>query len=575
MAHVHACARCGQRHRDESTCPALMVGETLAGRFSVVRLVGAGGTASVFKAQNTSIGRFVALKVLHPHLRGNAAAVERFVREGRAMSRVRHEGVVDVLDLVTLDDGAPMLVLEYVRAQTLASEIIRHGAFALPRAMDLIGQLLAVLSAVHERELVHRDLKPANLLVGIGARGKERLKLADFGFAMSLDRAGDRREASRVRMTPPGRVVATPRYLAPELLRGSDGADVRIDVYGAGLVLFEMLTGHAAFESEHLDDLADAILHARPPSAAARVRELPPEIDAIIARALARHPGERFPNAHTMLDALRPFGASADIVDAEPTDTNALTGPNALPAEAYAAAMFRVSSDPPARSPVPRATPRNSDPPRLTVVRNGRAPRLDADPLSTESALADVSRVRGAIIATTLQALREQFGVTAVEDLLDRLPSALRAAVEPPIDHERWYSGAIMTLTVERADAVLGSGDGSLCIAFGRHVARALLPEAHASLFRDATPESALIEAGSLWKHYFEVGALRVPSVGRGYGKLELRDTVASRRSTCLAVAGFVETLVELAGGREVEMVIPTCRAHGDATCTFDVNWMA
>ncbi|MEI8255899.1 MAG: aminotransferase class III-fold pyridoxal phosphate-dependent enzyme, partial [Deltaproteobacteria bacterium] len=409
------------RHRDRADCPAQRVGRTVAGRYTIVRLVGTGGTATVFKAQNTAIGRFVALKILHPHLRSHVAAIERFEREGRAMSRVRHQGVVDVLDLTSTDDGLPMLVLEYVRARTLAAEIRRSGPFALARAVDLTGQLLAVLAVVHEQRLVHRDIKPTNLLVGVDTRRRERLKLADFGLAASLDRATEQGDSHRVRMTPPGRVVATPRYLAPELLRGSDGVDPRVDIYGAGLVMFEMLTGRPAFESEHLDDLADAILHGHSPSVAARVRDVPPGIDEIIARALARHPGERFPNAQTMLDALRPFGAVADVIDAEPTDTNVLAPRNSLPAVAYAGALHaRRSSGAPALAPLsrhPSGLPHSSSPPRVPPsvspgaadaapgspgIEAARTLHLDPDPLSTESALADLLAARGSDIAAVI-----------------------------------------------------------------------------------------------------------------------------------------------------------------------------
>ncbi len=588
-----ACARCGLRHRDDADCAALRVGRTVAGRYTIVRLVGAGGSATVFKAQNTAIGRFVALKILHPHLRGNAVAVERFEREGRAMSRVRHEGVVDVLDLTSTDDGLPTLVLEYVRARTLASEIRRTGPFALTRAVELTGQLLAVLAAVHERRLVHRDLKPSNLLVGIDARRRERLKLADFGLAVSLDRAMEQGAPPRVRATPPGKVVATPRYLAPELLRGSDGVDPRVDIYGAGLVMYEMLTGRPAFESEHLDDLADAILHGHSPSVAARVRDVPPDIDEIIARALAHHPGERFPNAQAMLDALRPFGAAADVIDVEPTDTNIHVPARSLPAAAYATARSQRPSGAPvfARTPHPQGpglspspTPRTPSsvnpggaPHGVTGTPPRDAPRalhVDPDPASTQAALADLSRVRGGIIATTLAALRQQFGDAAIGALVEGLPTEFRQVARADVDPDAWYPGGLTTLLIERADAALGNGDGTLCVEFGRHVAGTLLPASHEELFQQATPESGAIEAGALWTRYFEVGELRAPAVGRGYARLELRDVPAPRRSTCLAVAGFIEALIEMTGGREVEVMIPTCRAHGDASCTFDVNWM-
>lgn len=598
------CARCGLHHRAEDpNCPAQLIGRTLGGRFHVVRLVGAGGTASVFKAQNVAIGRFVALKVLHPHLRGDTAAVERFVREGRTMSRVRHTGVVDVLDLVTTEDGAPMLVFEYVRARSLSAEIRRSGPMPFARAIDVAGQLLATLAAVHARGFVHRDVKPANILLGVDARQREQVKLADFGLA--VDARSPRGGAARSAVTPPGRVLATPRYLAPELLRGGDSHDLRVDLYSAGLVLYEMLAGRPAYGATDLDELADAILRSRPPSILAARPDLPPEIDAVITHALARRPGERFATAYAFLEALRPFGADSDVIDAEPTDTGLLEVPRAVvslpfprslrPAPSAPSHRHSIFPRPDADDPAtdtylslraaaaanegsdPEEADGASGPQRIGAVAPGAVapiPRARTRTPATEPLPeAPHGRVRGAIPALLVSVLRAHFGDASIDDVIATLPEATRGQYLGPIGADEWVGGVPGATLLEAADGILGRGDGALCIAFGRVAARSLLRKAHGEMLAQATPESALIEAGSLWRHYFEIGELRVPSVGRGYGKLDLRAYVP-RRSTCLSVQGFVEVLLELAGGRDVEVVSPTCRALGDLTCTFDATWM-
>jgi hypothetical protein len=182
-------------------------------------------------------------------------------------------------------------------------------------------------------------------------------------------------------------------------------------------------------------------------------------------------------------------------------------------------------------------------------------------------------RVRGVLTATLLDALRRRYGDEAVDGLLAELPSSVRAYYTGPVRSDAWVPGGVLSLLLEAADDRLGRGDGALCIGFGRVAGHAILPAARSRHATIATPESALIEAGSLWKRYFEMGELRIPAVGRGYGKLVLRST-NPRRSMCLATAGFMEVLLELAGCRDVEIAIPTCRALGDPTCSFDASWI-
>jgi eukaryotic-like serine/threonine-protein kinase len=283
----------------------------LAGRYRVLRPLGHGGMAVVELARDEELGRTVAIKLLADNLARDAAFRERFLREARIAARVAHPNVVRVYD-VGEDDGRPYIVMEYVDGETLEELLQRDGRLEAARAVELATQLCAGLAAAHDAGLVHRDVKPQNLLV----RRDGVLKIADFGVA--------RLEAA-TRLTRTGTVLGTAAYLAPEQALGRD-VTTAADVYAAGAVLYELLTGRPPREVATAADLSRALELPVVP-----LRELAPEapraLEELVMRCLAHYPEHRPESAAALAAEL-----TAAVPDARtlPLPARHLTRPTAV-----------------------------------------------------------------------------------------------------------------------------------------------------------------------------------------------------------------------------------------------------
>ena len=281
-------------------------GVVLAGRYRLGRPLGAGGMARVFEARDERLERWVAIKLVA--LEGMAAADRRrFLAEARAGASFAHPHAVAVYDVgADADAGWVYLVMEVIDGPTLADVVADHGAFEPAEAVAIVTGLLDALAAAHVAGLVHRDVKPGNVLLGSDGA----IKLADFGIAKRLGHGSDD-------LTAAGQFVGTPRYLAPEQLVG-EPATPASDVYGVGVVLFELLTGRPPFDGDH--PIAIALAHRDrpvPPMGAA----VSPSLVAVVSRAMAKRPEDRYPDASVMATAL----ADADLT-AAPKRASADTG---------------------------------------------------------------------------------------------------------------------------------------------------------------------------------------------------------------------------------------------------------
>jgi serine/threonine protein kinase len=254
-------------------------GQVIRDRFRIDALIGRGAMADVYRALDTSTSMYVAVKILRRSVGGDPAAVERFAREAEVQEQIRHHNVAALLDVGLTGDGEPFLALELLRGKTLRG------------ALSYAWQALQGLASVHSLGILHRDLKPSNLMLEASRGPFDRVVLIDFGFATF--------EGSP-KLTQHGAVVGSLTYIAPERLRG-DPFDHRSDLYAIGVILHEMLAGLPPFTGK--DDLALVEQHLdQPPPPLGP--GFPRELEAAVARALAKHPDEREPDADAMAAAL-------------------------------------------------------------------------------------------------------------------------------------------------------------------------------------------------------------------------------------------------------------------------------
>ncbi len=298
-----------------------LIGRTLDGRYRVLRRIADGGMATVYLALDERLDREVALKVMRQHLTHDESFVTRFRREARSSASLSHPNVVAVYDQGE-DDGCIFLVMEYVPGQTLRDVLRDEGLLSPRAALDVLEPVLQALAEAHAKGLIHRDVKPENVILNDNGT----VKVADFGLARAV--------TSQTVTSTQGVLLGTVAYLAPEQVeRGI--ADARSDVYAAGLMLFEMLTGTKAFTGDTAIHVAYQHVHGGVPTPSSRVAGLPPELDELVAVATARDPDERPADAAQFLELVRdaratlsideldarPAGRAASVAAAQPTST--------------------------------------------------------------------------------------------------------------------------------------------------------------------------------------------------------------------------------------------------------------
>lgn len=287
-----------------------MAPETI-GRYEIGEQVGAGGFATVYRAHDPVLERDVALKVLHPHLAIDPDLRQRFVREGRALARVRHPNIVVVYDAGE-SDGRVYLAMEFVPGLSLA-QMAQGQPLPPDLVLNVLRQVAPALDAVHEAGLVHRDVKPANIL--IEQPGWRRAVLLDLGIARSMDSGT---------LTGSGVLIGTPGFLSPEQVDGEIPAGPAVDIYQLGATAYALLAGRPPFEGDTAQVLY-SVVHRAPPDLRSVQPGVPPHFAAAIDRALSKDPKRRFARASEMVAAIEsvPVAATAAWPGAgEPTVTN-------------------------------------------------------------------------------------------------------------------------------------------------------------------------------------------------------------------------------------------------------------
>jgi serine/threonine protein kinase len=304
---MFVCAECGASQPVPNRCladgtPLMPIGDdlllgTTIGAYRIARLLGIGGMGRVYKGVHPQIGSRVAIKVLSRECSDRRDLVDRFFSEAKAVNLIRHESIVNVLDLATLPDGRPYIVMEYLDGSPLAGIIEEaqrsHVPLPLGGLARLVAEVLDALGAAHAKGIVHRDLKPDNIYVTPSGRPK----VLDFGIAKLQPELGGS-------ATHTGSLLGTPHYMSPEQAAGRT-VDARADLYAIGVILFECSTLHKPFVADSLFDLLRKHVEAPPPSPRAIRRDMPEALEHIIYTALAKLPEQRFATAHAMSMALQ------------------------------------------------------------------------------------------------------------------------------------------------------------------------------------------------------------------------------------------------------------------------------
>jgi serine/threonine-protein kinase len=324
------------------TPPDPLIGALFDGRYMIIKKLGTGGMATVYLAEDQELGRRIAIKILNAKHASDKQFVERFRREASSAAGLSHPNIVQIYDRGNAE-GTYYIAMEVIEGLTLKELIIERGPSPIPVAVNYARQILAALRFAHRNGVVHRDIKPHNVLVD----EEGRVKVTDFGIA----RAG----ASE--MTEVGSIIGTAQYLSPEQARGAP-VDDRSDLYSVGVLLYELLTGVAPYNGDTPVEIAMKHLSAVPEPPSVKRPEVPPELDSVVLRALAKNPEDRYQSAEEMdadLSAIsKGMGISGTTTEAA---TTVLAGAGLSAPTMISKAPTRLT--PPTRSgaPVPPPAP--------------------------------------------------------------------------------------------------------------------------------------------------------------------------------------------------------------------------
>jgi eukaryotic-like serine/threonine-protein kinase len=346
------CARDGTPLiKDPQASKEDLVGQVLADRYRVVRLVGEGGMGQVYEAQHVNINKRFALKLLRPEIVSNADAVQRFRQEAWSASSIGHENIIEIEDFATLPSGAVYLAMEFLAGLSLAERMRQEPPIDFAQALDVVIQVASGLGAAHEKGIIHRDMKPENIFLA-QKHGRAIVKILDFGIAKVSGADGNKS------LTRTGTIFGTPHYMSPEQALGK-ALDHRSDIYSVGVIMYELFTGKVPFEAESFMGILTKHITStpKPPREAAPDRAIPDEVEAVILRAMAKEPDERHQSMGELItdvaavaamrapEILQPRAGSAQMHAAQisgamaakrmtPLPSRMPSGPQSLPAGA-------------------------------------------------------------------------------------------------------------------------------------------------------------------------------------------------------------------------------------------------
>jgi eukaryotic-like serine/threonine-protein kinase len=316
-SHADAAALPEGSHATPSAKPAVGIplvmpfspGDVIAEKYEVIKVIGSGGMGYVVSATHVELGHQVALKFLRPELLVHRDLVARFVKEARTAVMIKSEHVARVFDVGTLPEAGPFIAMELLEGQDLGRVVSDRGALPVEAAIDYILQACEALATAHSLGIVHRDIKPENLFLSRSVPGVDVIKVLDFGISKLSVPETPAPGGSPRPVVISTSAVGSPTYMSPEQIRAMDDVDARADVWALGCVLYELLTGTAAFDAPSLTQLAAKILEVQPPPLRSVNPDLPPDLEWVVGHCLGKDPAKRFQNVGELAAALCPFAS--------------------------------------------------------------------------------------------------------------------------------------------------------------------------------------------------------------------------------------------------------------------------
>lgn len=514
------CIHCGGAHppgmrRCPSTGRALggdprLIGQLIAKRYRVIRVLGEGPFGANYKAEHVTVGRLVALRILRTELVSNPVVLNRFFREARLVGSVRHERLQPLVDAGLSDDGLAYVAYQYARGRTLGRAFAQNTEFPLRRAATLACEILEGLDAIHSSGFVHRALMPESVILQLGGSGREHALLTNFGAA-TFEERGD---VSPFSLPTARRPLSLGPYTLPDHAY-CDAPDRREDIFAAGVLFAAMLSpgGIPRFGGDLI------------------ALGVPASVEAIVARATHPSLEARFATAKEMRATIRPLAE-----DISPDDPASVTE--------------TVVTD-------------------LRIIRS-RERVLGVVParLRTDGG---ASTVAAGFAGALARALRQTCGARFAEvvhrvpmlaRILDLQPGAGPIPILP------------LVAALEEADQLCGADDRLFCVMIGEAAAAAELNDRFQAILGGApTPEFLFDGLASVWPKAIGQGVPKARQVGRGYGRFEVRDQLEPSFAVCCAIAGVVKSGLERLGANTVEVSKTACESVGDPACVFNVTW--
>lgn len=433
-------------------------GEVIDGKYRIEKVLGEGGMGCVSRATHLILRSTVALKFMNPQFTTFPGAVDRFINEGIASKRIKSAHVVPVDDVGKLPSGAPYLVMPCLEGLDLADLLLRDGTPGLPttRAIHFMLQILRGLQAAHAAGIIHRDMKPSNCFVVKHEGEQDFVRILDFGISKV-------KEPGSASLTQTNSALGTPLYMSPEQARSPRDVDGRSDLYSAGVILYELLTGHTPFfsESGEFTEILFKLFTAEPPPVKSTRPDLDDALAAVVHKALAREPGDRYASASEMALALAPFADARStalvgrIKSFQPEQALSLPPPAEIELPPSMVAFSQLDARPPTGVMANRPTTDVMAGTPMTVVMDGAPgvrPRMPTNP--------DAQAVP---LDASLRARPEEAANSTQMDFVQRGSSSMPAAgadVGRVTPNAVAITGARSDLEASR-DAAAAAADGS------------------------------------------------------------------------------------------------------------------